>query len=451
LLILAPVHKKSDWTVQRRLDCPTDRLVDSASLPCLRYRADVEISIEAHKALIAALKQVRQRLGLPEDRQVDLLSISLRPALGIDISTTEEQQIRELRALLRLMIERSREDYELLSVAYNLNDTSDDWTTRLENLAALHSLSSKTVVRRIDGAISRLAEALLSPISEDRWSPYRLQLGKFPELVTRDGLDHVHIILGTTPRERDGTMPDLNAAQFSLELSGKHVDIRRQVVAGTVRDIVRVADLCVTLAGICGDRVSTPTELCVADIAVSSDQLRDHLIIVGGPDTNIFMALASRALRETFGAAAPIRYAGEDSGYFTCDEIISDVSGARYPRLEELGAMHVGYIVLASNPWNSERTITLVSGTRATGTQAALLALTRSSDMHFRSGNAKEHWRTLGGNNRYDPTIACKVVRATKARIVSGDSLLSASSIIDVPAHSRIPQRHAITDFAFEE
>lgn len=150
------------------------------------------------------------------------------------------------------------------------------------------------------------------------------------------------------------------------------------------------------------------TELCVPDLAVGEEQLRDHLVVIGGADTNIFVAVATLAIQKAFGSGPSIHYAGDASGYFTCDEIQSSTSGTRYLRLEEDGGMHCGYVVFGRNPWNPTRTLTIVSGIRATGTQAALLALVLRTDELLRTGAASEPWRRLEANNRFNPQFAAK-------------------------------------------
>jgi hypothetical protein len=113
--------------------------------------------------------------------------------------------------------------------------------------------------------------------------------------------------------------------------------------------------------------------------------------------------------------------------------------------------MHCGYLLMTANPWSTDKLMILASGTRATGTQAALLALIKGSDQTARSGVDVERWHWLGGNNRFAPTVPAKVMRATRARIVGGQDLIGAASDEPVPQEKRISQRHLITDFEFLE
>ena len=72
--------------------------------------------------------------------------------------------------------------------------------------------------------------------------------------------------------------------------------------------------------------------------------------------------------------------------------------------------MHCGYLAMVPNPWSPSKVMVLASGTRATGTQAALLALTRDWDAPARQdGEANtESWHSLAGNNRYNPAVPAK-------------------------------------------
>jgi hypothetical protein len=400
------------------------------------------------EALTETFKVLRQGLGLHTDSQVRLLRHDALTLLGAQVDSSLGQQHARIHRAISDAIDQLQlgdDSLQVLRRTFNLTDEDLEWSDRLRKMAEAAHWSQRTVLRRVDQYFSSLAEILLRPPID---GAYNLDLGQFRDTVTRDGLSRVHIIVGTTTRERDMIPKDFTSSSITLPFGQTTLDITRQVLQGTVRDLVRIADLAAALAT--SSSVEDSTELCIADIAVSETQLRDHLVIVGGPDTNVFMAAASTALLARFGAPAPIRYQGEDSGYFTCDELRSDLSGSQYLRLEESGGMHCGYIVHALNPWNVDTTITLVSGIRATGTQAALLALVRSSDDFYRLGH-REPWRRLDGNNRYNPTISAKVVRATQARIVNSEELISSANIFDVPPTMRISQRHAITGFVYEE
>lgn len=407
------------------------------------------IEVSAHQAVVGALKVLRQGRGLGDNKQLPRLGAELLLLLGVTPDDPLTLQLATIRQSIdRAIMSMPPATHDLLRSTFNIDADRADWSERVRIIATTENWSARTVIRRIDGLLPNLAKSLLQPRSQN---PYKLSMDTILQTAVSDGLEHVHIIVGSTTREHDGAPPPFVTNTFSVALGGSRANISRQVLPGTVRDLVRVADLAGALATAAGSSPGPSVELCVADVAVADSYLEDHLILVGGPDTNIFMAVASRALVDRFGVAAPIRYQGEDSGYFTCDEIKSDLSGASYLRLEEAGGMHTGFLVHALNPWNPARTITIVSGIRATGTQAALLALLRGSDDLWGGGRSREPWRTLGGNNRYSPDVSAKVVRASRARVVHGTDLIAPARTIDIPPNRRIPQRHAVVGFVYEE
>ena len=127
------------------------------------------------------------------------------------------------------------------------------------------------------------------------------------------------------------------------------------------------------------------------------------------------------------------------------------MSGLTYPRLEESGFMHCGYLAMVRNPWSPSKVIVFASGTRATGTQAALLALIRGSDTIAIPDNKVDSWHRLSGNNRHNQAIPVKIVRATKAVVAVGSDYLATAQELAIPPNARVSQRHIITDFEFLE
>jgi hypothetical protein len=184
---------------------------------------------------------------------------------------------------------------------------------------------------------------------------------------------------------------------------------------------------------------------------VTVDQLMKNIILVGAADTNLFYGLAAIAYRQRFGHSIPVRYAGDEHLYFTCDQIVSDLSGQIYSRLEESGSMHCGYITMIPNPWSPTKVMVLASGTRATGTQAALLALIKGGDEVAAQDRGAEPWRWLSGNNRYNNSVPAKIVRASRATVAVGPDYLASSQELKISPYARISQRHTITDFEFLE
>jgi hypothetical protein len=276
-------------------------------------------------------------------------------------------------------------------------------------------------------------------------------------LDERGRLD-VLIILGSTNREKSGDSFEFSKSKIETDIFGTHWTFSRQESPGTTRDAVRAVDLAAYLgatqlnerAGSKGG-LSLGHPICALDVTVTQDQLMKNLILVGAADTNLFYGLAAVAYRQRFGYSIPVRYAGDEHLYFTCDQIVSDLSGQTYSRLEDSGWMHCGYIAMVPNPWSPTKVMVLASGTRATGTQAALLALIKDSDEAAVQDGESKPWCWLSGNNRYNNAVPAKVVRASRATVAVGSDYLTSSQELRISPYTRISQRHAITDFEFLE
>jgi hypothetical protein len=276
-------------------------------------------------------------------------------------------------------------------------------------------------------------------------------------LGERGGLD-VLIILGSTSREKAGDSSGFSKSQIETDVFGTHWKFSRQESPGTTRDAVRAVDLAVHLGATqvnkhleSQGRLSTGDSICALDVSVTQDQLMRNLILVGAADTNLFYGLAAVAYRQRFGYSIPVRYTGDEHLYFTCDQIVSDLSGQTYSRLEESGWMHCGYIAMVPNPWSPTKVMVLASGTRATGTQAALLALIKGCDEVAAQDEDAEPWRWLSGNNRHNNAVPAKVVRASRATVAVGSDYLTSSQELKISPYARISQRHEISDFEFLE
>jgi hypothetical protein len=270
------------------------------------------------------------------------------------------------------------------------------------------------------------------------------------------------IIVGSTRREKSDESRKFAESSIETSVLGTQWSFSRQESSGTVRDLVRAVDLSAYLvlaklsqhSGGRQDSVRLTGPLCMADVSVTEEDLRKNLILVGAADTNLFFGLATVAYRQRFGYSIPVRYSGDEQLYFTCDQIVSDLSKHTYPRLEESGHMHCGYLVMIPNPWSPSKIMVLASGTRATGTQAALLALSRGHDeLSCRDIDSKnsEPWHSLSGNNRYNPAVPAKIVRASRATIAVGSDYLTQSQDLKMSPYDRISQRHTISDFEFLE
>jgi len=268
----------------------------------------------------------------------------------------------------------------------------------------------------------------------------------------------VTIVVGSTARERTDESGQFGTSPASFNVFGTTWRITRQVSPGTVRDLLRVADLTAYLSTVRvrDDRNDLSAQdvgadaLCLVDLSVSRESLEKNLILVGAGDTNLWFAVATVAYRQRFGFSIPIRYSGDDSLYFTCDQIYSELSGQFYPRLEESGYMHCGYLAMVPNPWAPDKVMVLASGTRATGTQAALLALIRGTD-NARADATAERWHSLSANNRYHAGVPAKIVRATKAEVIAGSELIGGPTDQEISPYARVSRRHVITDFEFLE
>lgn len=261
------------------------------------------------------------------------------------------------------------------------------------------------------------------------------------------------IVVGSTPREQTGDGQIFSARTVKTKILGTTWEFSRQYSPGSVRDLAPVTNLATFITSYATSRSArrrdgVVEQICVADIAVTNDILMKNIILVGAADTNIWFSLATIAFRQRYGYSLPIRYSGDEQLYFTCDEIYSELSGNVYTRLEESGHMHCGYVLMAPNPWNAQKVMILVSGLRATGTQAALLSLVRVGQSGL---PAAEEWQELQMNNRYWPQVPAKVVRATKAIVLDNDEYIATGSTAEIPVYGRIPQRHKVTDFEYLE
>lgn len=335
----------------------------------------------------------------------------------------------------------------------NFLDSYDDGFTELQ--VALDLLSP---VPAYSVHARRIADIRRDEFSEVTARLFPRTFSDYPGCILSGDLRDLAIIVGSTPREKADESRRFAEATVEVEVLGTRWRLSRQNSPGTVRDLVRVADLTAYLAAASarGTHMTAPIAelpevLCLVDVAVSEDMLHRNLILVGAADTNVFFGLATIAYRQRFGYSLPIRYSGDDQLYFTCDQIYSDLSNTVYHRVEDSGYMHCGYLVMTANPWSPSKQMILVSGIRATGTQAALLALVRGRDQIARSDVGAERWHWLEGNNRFHPSVPARVVRATRARIVNGQELISGADEVPVPPDRRISQRHIITDFEFLE
>jgi DNA-binding transcriptional ArsR family regulator len=117
------------------------------------------------------------------------------------------------------------------------------------------------------------------------------------------------------------------------------------------------------------------------DTDVRTEDLRENLILVGGPVVNKIV--------EKVNSKLPIRFEKKDSW-----NIHSGVSGHIYTTDE------TGIIVKARNPFNPEKSILLLAGRRYSGTRAAIIAFLKN-------------FREITKGNVHDRNVFAKVVEGT--------------------------------------
>ena len=281
--------------------------------------------------------------------------------------------------------------------------------------------------------------------------------GDYPAFLYESGTLDLLIIGGSGDREKSEDTAAFRTREASVRPLKRMWQLKRNLAACSPRDYVRIVDLAAMLSAQFASahnqvRPRYPNELaslCQMDITVGKEMLHRNLILVGGGDTNLYIALAAIAYRERFGYSLPIRFAGDDDLYFTCDQIYSELSGITYSHLEDSSFMHCGYVLMSANPWQPDKSIIYAIGTRATGTQAALLAL-QGHQLPALAGPL-EPWQELSYNNRHNRLIPGKVVRATRALTVSSSDAVTGHTSIQMPTFSRVTQRHLVTDYEFLE
>ncbi|MEM7826982.1 MAG: helix-turn-helix domain-containing protein [Candidatus Aenigmatarchaeota archaeon] len=116
------------------------------------------------------------------------------------------------------------------------------------------------------------------------------------------------------------------------------------------------------------------------DTEIHANDLKNNLIIIGGPGVNCISAKINESL--------PIRFIEKGNRFVG---IYSSISKKIYPEEE------CGLIVKAKNPFEREKYLLLIAGMRAKGTKAAIISLLNYSDYIY-------------DGNKYNPKICAKVV-----------------------------------------
>lgn len=112
------------------------------------------------------------------------------------------------------------------------------------------------------------------------------------------------------------------------------------------------------------------------DVEVDLKAEKNHLILVGGPVTNLLMAKVNDFLPAKFSDSKPWGIVSRDT--YTDDSI--------------------GLVAKIPNPYNAELRILVVAGIRYSGTKAAVIALTRFTDqLLHRFSDQKEFFSIVQG------------------------------------------------------
>jgi DNA-binding transcriptional ArsR family regulator len=112
------------------------------------------------------------------------------------------------------------------------------------------------------------------------------------------------------------------------------------------------------------------------DTETKEDELKENLILIGGPVTN--------RVTERFNKHLPVNFAADRNIY-------SKISKTTYSSDE------TGLIVKIKNPFNPEKSVLVVAGKRFSGTRAAIMAFLKG-------------FKQVYSGNRFRPTVIAKVV-----------------------------------------
>jgi DNA-binding transcriptional ArsR family regulator len=139
------------------------------------------------------------------------------------------------------------------------------------------------------------------------------------------------------------------------------------------RDGHYAIDLALTL----GNLVKIPDLFSVMlDVDVKKEDLKQNLILIGGPVTNIIVNLINSYLPVQFVYS---KYWGLKSKK-TNKEYLDD---------------SIGVIAKIENPFNPETSLFILAGIRSIGTKACVLAITRFADKLFTSYNGQKRWYAI--------------------------------------------------------
>jgi hypothetical protein len=271
-----------------------------------------------------------------------------------------------------------------------------------------------------------------------------------------DGLDGLRVVVGASELalQSEEALLSLHVGDESVQL----VEARQSLSSG---ELARLYDLSLLLATHAfTSRVQQDTNasefrgLLTTDRTITIPERQGHLILVGGPGSNLCTALAFREFEAQFGRAPMIGPCGALGQHPTVFSNYSFESRAhndvrRIFDVQKLKSRTTGYLLLSSNPWNPQKALLVVAGIQSSGVQAALLALLEREDRYYDSDRIGAPWRSLGGGNRYAPNVSAKVVQAISAmRVVDNEPNSESQRWITI---SNAPELEIVSDFEFVE
>lgn len=132
------------------------------------------------------------------------------------------------------------------------------------------------------------------------------------------------------------------------------------------------------------------------DTDVKEEELKQNLIVIGGPIVN--------AISRRLNPRMPVFF-DESSGW----GIRSTLAGKLYV------GEHIGLVVMMKNPYNTDKTVLVIAGSRHEGTRALMLAFLR-------------HLHELGEGNKNDPKVIAKVIEGMD---INGDGVVDDARILE--------------------
>ncbi len=157
---------------------------------------------------------------------------------------------------------------------------------------------------------------------------------------------------------------------------------------GPFKARARDSHYAIDLALFIGQYVEMPDDFSVKlDVGIDIKTTRDHLILVGGPVTNLVVSEINESLPIKFSDKKPFGLVSNKAKY-------SDDS--------------IGIIARIQNPYVEDKWLLVLAGIRYTGTKAAVIALTRHYRQLLESFNDQRAWARvvhgfdLDGDGRID-------------------------------------------------